>query len=78
MLITLPFGCLWKEHNVTIPRMTQDEMIYFISRLAVCFKVYLSLSNTIETKKNQVTHLKPKDNITRGTPSHLSMGNAPS
>ena len=41
--------------------MTQDELIYSISRLAACFKVYLSLRNTTETKNNQVTTLKPKD-----------------
>ena len=30
MLFLLLFGCPWKEHNVTIPKMTQDEIVYFI------------------------------------------------
>ena len=51
ILITLPFGCPWKEHNATIPRMTQDEILCLISRLVVYFNIYLSLSNTTETKK---------------------------
>ena len=43
MLITLPFDCSWKIHH--------EEIIYFISRLATCFKVYLSLNNTTVRKR---------------------------
>ena len=55
MLNTLPFGCPWKENNIIIPRMNQDEMLSVTSRLTSRFNVYLSLSNTTKTKKNQVT-----------------------